>query len=163
MKYLLIGTVALLSFNTAFCQDCAAIITKVDKFTDDVKYSTPFESTIRKDAIAPIEYDKFKGKEETIIYLTISLESSFFNSLPVGAILLLDDGTKLPFPNKEIHVDEGIKPGYYHYSCIINVTSFSDILKDKKIVAFRLGTEDYDIPDAEQKIFLVWFNCILMK
>lgn len=163
MRTFLIGTIVLLNINIAFCQDCTAIITKVDKFTDDVKYSTPFESTVRKNDIAPVEYDKLTGKEETIIYLTISLESSFFNSLPTGAILLLDDGTKVPFPNKEIHVDEGIKPGYYHYSCIINVTSFSDVLKEKKIVAFRLGTEDYDISTAEQKIFLMWFNCILMK
>lgn len=41
MRTFLIGTIVLLNINIAFCQDCTAIITKVDKFTDDVKYSTP--------------------------------------------------------------------------------------------------------------------------
>lgn len=128
MKTLTVTILLLGCFTLAgFSQDCSKIIEKkIDKFTNEISFSTPLAYIIDYEAYSKLRDKYYKNKDTMLLYLNLSAENKvryiktvnntdtscylFLKSMGVslnagikGVTILLSDGAKIEFPEGEVN------------------------------------------------------------
>ena len=142
-------------------QDCKRITTVVDKFTGDTTYSTPVIKIVSAVKIKSSDTSRPGGRT----YL--SLRSYGYNAVldAKGAYVILEDGTKLSWPEQTIDVRVNkLNNTSFEYSAFIELTEEqSKLLSEKAITDFRIYVFDMAVNSDYAKKFVSMMKCLITK
>ena len=133
---------------------CKDIEETTDKFTNKITFRTPLSELI--------SFVKIKDKQQTSIFMRISVYGSTVNIGKTGAIILLSNGVKIEKPDAKINVEVSKYSEGYDYSTFFVLTE-DDIAKmrDNKITDVRLYVYDAWIENGVK--IREYLKCIIEK
>lgn len=135
-------------------QDCTDINREYDQFDEEVKINSSLN--------LPVQFYKHIKKGRAIYYMCLESRSPYLSTENKGAIILLENGTKINKPS--IKIDTRYSSGDFVYSIFFQMTP-QDIVtyRKNKIKGFKLYIFD-EILDAEiQTRILDAINCVVAK
>jgi len=133
---------------------CKDIEETKDKFTNKTTFRTPFSESI--------VFVKIKDKEQTSIFMRISVYGSTVNVGKTGAIILLDNGDKIEKPDAKINTEVSKYGKGYDYSSFITLTE-DDITKMKNNVITDVRLYVYDSSIKNGVKIREYLKCIIEK
>lgn len=121
---------------------CTTIKYREDKFDGSKTYSTP--------DLGSLSITKMDGR----IYMTIKKNSNEIQNNEKGVTFLLNNGTKINFPEQKIKTKVGSGVYFENYAFIDLNDENIKLLSEYDITDFRIGTQDKHINIPELKEYL---------
>ena len=152
MKKVFVLIIVLIS-TQSYSQGPCSITKKVDKFEDEVKYSTRFNKLIRG--------LKYVEGEEVSFYLSLTCYGSTLNVREQGVKILLENGQKLNFPDIEIDVELS-ESGNYEYSAFIPLNDENvKVLAESRITNYKLYIYEWEPDRKVTEDFIIDLKCLI--
>lgn len=158
MKNFIFIIFALLTLNLV-AQDCKDIDKKTDKFTGRISFRSPLKYYLR--------YSKIIDTDSSISYYLFLTNSGYtLTGSGKGVILLLEDSTKLEFPDASIDYLSMVMVGssvYYTYTAMLSLSQTNlEKLSKSCIVDYRLYIFDAKVRKKHKEKFRNYLNCLLL-
>lgn len=130
---------------------CSKISIDVDDFTDEKRIRTPYNGDV--------SITKIISNNQEIVYLSLNASGSTINVGEKGVIILMEDGSKLNFPDEKI--DSKVGKYGYDYSAFIRIDDETlSKLTNVPIDKWRLYIYDKDLGETEAELFRIQIGCI---
>jgi hypothetical protein len=128
-----------------------SISKNVDEMSGEIKIMSPIGT--------PTGIIKYIKTDFEACYLALSVYGSTCVVGEKGVIVLLDDGTKLTWPDKEVNLDTDDE-GFRYHAFIKLSESDVKVLSTKKIKKFRLYIFDKNLSLEDGNLFANYVNCV---
>lgn len=133
---------------------------KVDKFTGEVKLSTPYHHG-KYYELNKIIYHKVISGLDTTCYMSLRTGGPSLKVSQVGVIILLSNGDRISLPDEKIDCDPGYG-GYWEYSVFLRLDKeLIKKLSESEITDFRLYIYDATFNEKERHRYNKYLKCIL--
>lgn len=150
MKKIFLLLIIISSFD--LIAQCGDIKKTVDKFTGNTLFRTPY-------ARYYFSWTKAWYENDTTIYLSLNTTGSTLN-YERGVIILLEDGTKIEWPDQKLDVKSGDYGWQYSALIEVNQDEIKQILASP-ITDYRLYIYPGSFREKHKKLLQDYLNCII--
>ena len=158
MKFLTLGLLLLvINANAQSDKYCKKIKKEIDDFTGEVKFSSPYTIAQYPELVRAV---KIVENDTANYYIGLNAYGRTSSVGEKGVIILMDDGSKIEFPDAEIDIDV-YSADIYRYSCFVALNA--DHLKklsESTINKYRLYIYDKEIKRKYKIKYQEYFKCI---
>lgn len=145
-------TILLLFITSLSFGQCKSIKKEVDKYDGKIYYSSPYDY--------PVAFSKRINTKDTLFWATFTAYGSTLSS-GKGIVILLENGIKIDIENDKIKYDYSARLDKYTYTYSLILTKdYIDLIKENKIIGFRLYIYEGQINPIQKNKIAELFNCI---